>query len=203
MKSTILLSLLLFACDDRSSGLMSAPPAPADTGTAVPVDSAAPPDVAAEPFDPYPNDWIEAPDGLCDNIDNLAETTYVIDGDTVALTIGKKVRYIGVDAPETKSNDCWSQQAKQALSEMTPMGTTVCLQHDGDSEDAFGRLLRYVYVKRAGRWVMENARVVRLGASRAYRKFLAGKAYAPQIEEAEDDARKEDLGGWAHCTDWK
>ena len=176
-----------------------------DGGTPAPPDDtpAAVVDTTPAPFDPYPNDWIEAPAGYCDDIANLLEATYVIDGDTIALTTGDKVRLIGVDAPEVTKNDCWSQQSKQLLTELTPLGTTVCLEGDGAGEDNFGRLLRYVYVKRNGKWVMENARLVRLGAARAYHKFLAGKAYAPQIEAAEADAREEDLGGWSHCKDWE
>ena len=198
--ASLAIAIVLVACGDRSSSVTTTTHPPVADSGAVAVDTAPPLDTT--PAEPYPNDWIEAPAGLCTNIDNLAETTYVLDGDTVALTTGKKVRYLGVDAPEVTKNDCWAQQAKQALSDLPPMQTTVCLQTDGDSEDAFGRLLRYVYVKHGEKWVMENARVVRIGAARAYHKYLPGKAYASQIEAAEAEAKQDDIGGWAGCPNW-
>jgi len=44
-----------------------------------------------------------------------AKVAFVYDGDTIELTDGRKVRYIGIDAPERGSNkvkgDCFGQEA--------------------------------------------------------------------------------------------
>jgi micrococcal nuclease len=151
-----------------------------------------------------PNDWIEAPIGWCDDPANLANIIWVVDGDTVELESGDRIRYIGVDAPETLSSDCWAQEAKATLAEFTPLHGPVCLLQDpqGPNKDNFDRLLRYVFVANEGEWGMQNARLVRLGAARAYHEFLVGKAYGAAIAAAEVAAQAENRGGWGSCDNW-
>lgn len=162
------------------------------------VDPVEPPDV-----EPLPEEWIKAPLGWCDKDENLYVAAWVVDGDTIELTNGAKVRYIGVDAPETYKDECWSYEAKSALMELTPIGQPVCLQKDygSASTDPYGRWLRYIFVQREdGAWVMQNARLVRLGSARAYHQFLKGKDYATEILKAETDAKGDHLGGWSACS---
>jgi micrococcal nuclease len=150
------------------------------------------------------NAWIQAPEGFCENPANQATVNYVVDGDTVKLWNGKKVRYIGVDAPEIKGNDCFSQEAKDLLMELTPMSEPVCLLADSKSGDTdyYGRLLRYVFVRVNGEWVMQNTRLIRMGVALAYDKYLSGTSYAMQMTTSESDARNEALGGWGACNGW-
>ena len=49
------------------------------------------------------------------NLDQTAVVTRVIDGDTIVIESGQKVRYIGIDTPETKhptkALQCFGQEA--------------------------------------------------------------------------------------------
>ncbi|NDJ51833.1 MAG: nuclease, partial [Chloroflexi bacterium] len=72
--------------------------------------------------------------------------TFVVDGDTVDVAIqGEvfRVRYIGVDTPE--SNEPCFDEATAANAQLVA-GQNVTLVRDVSDTDQFGRLLRYVYV---------------------------------------------------------
>jgi endonuclease YncB( thermonuclease family) len=150
------------------------------------------------------DEWTEAPAGWCDNPFHTAPVVSVVDGDTLVVGLDTRVRFIGVDAPEILDDDCWSGEAKHELKALSPPGTLVCLMPDDNSSDKdnFGRLLRYVYIQKEGKWVMENVRLIRIGAAQAYSSFLKKKMYKDDILKAESLARVENLGGWAACSDW-
>lgn len=74
---------------------------------------------------------------------NQAVVIRVIDGDTVELANGQRVRYIGMDTPER--GKCFFQEAKQA-NEKLVLNKKVKLVKDVSQTDKYGRLLRYVYV---------------------------------------------------------
>jgi endonuclease YncB( thermonuclease family) len=70
----------------------------------------------------------------------------VIDGDTLALTNGKRVRLVQIDSPELSSGECYSRASRTALVRHAPAGSRVTLEADPklDKLDRYGRLLRYV-----------------------------------------------------------
>jgi micrococcal nuclease len=79
----------------------------------------------------------------------------VVDGDTIHVQAGgrrEKVRYIGVDTPESVKPgspvECFAKRASQA-NERLVSGARVRLVTDVEERDRYGRLLAYVY--RAGR----------------------------------------------------
>lgn len=80
---------------------------------------------------------------------NMYQVTRVVDGDTIQIDTGQKVRLIGVDTPETvaprKAVQCFGKEASTYTSERL-LGQTVRLEKDVSETDSFGRLLRYVYV---------------------------------------------------------
>ena len=147
--------------------------------------------------------WIEPDVGECDSATVRAYLQYTPDGDTVHLTNGERVRLLGVAASEVSGNECYSNEAKESLIALAPKGTEVCLIPDpnADNKDVYDRLLRYMFVphKDDGRWVLANARMVRIGHARAYTSFLWGLRFRNDIVAAEFDARTEDIGGWAAC----
>lgn len=68
----------------------------------------------------------------------------VIDGDTIEIDSGERVRYLMIDAPEsTTTQECWGVEAKQANRDLVE-GKTVGLRYDVECEDDYGRLLAYV-----------------------------------------------------------
>jgi len=77
---------------------------------------------------------------------SLTEATVarVIDGDTIVLTSGERVRLIGVDAPEV--GELGADQATRFVRERVE-GQTVWLEADGRDRDVHGRLRRYVWLR--------------------------------------------------------
>ncbi|MCL2381233.1 MAG: thermonuclease family protein [Treponema sp.] len=68
----------------------------------------------------------------------------VIDGDTIELAGGERVRFIGIDAPET--GEPGADEATRFVRELV-QGRTVWLEADGADRDRFGRLRRYVWIQ--------------------------------------------------------
>src|SRR5205823_688677 len=69
----------------------------------------------------------------------------VIDGDSFEVVDGTKIRFIGIDAPDVETNDCFSAEATAHLRELLPAGQAVRLVYDTSTTDRFGRTLAYVY----------------------------------------------------------
>jgi len=128
----------------------------------------------------------------------------VVDGDTIALGDNTKIRYIGINTPETrhpeKGRECFGEKAKEA-NEMLVGGKYVRLESDISDSDRYGRLLRYVYVldDPAGETeVFVNEYLVQNG-------FAFSSTYPPDVryqdvfEEAEERARQENAGLWSEC----
>ncbi|MBI5619625.1 thermonuclease family protein [Candidatus Gottesmanbacteria bacterium] len=129
----------------------------------------------------------------------------VIDGDTVELADGKKVRYIGIDTPELVHPDqaveCFAAEAKEENKRLVD-GKTVRLEKDISQTDKYGRLLRYVWVGPPGGEageVMVNDWLVRQGFAHAA-TFPPDVKYNQQFLEAEREAREDNRGLWRGCT---
>ena len=127
---------------------------------------------------------------------NLIETervVKVIDGDTVKLENGEKVRYIGIDAPELKTNECFAQEAKRENEKLVE-GKIIKLKKDVSEKDSYGRLLRYVWKDN----LFINLYLVKNGfaVSSTYPPDLA---YADLINQAEKKAKEERKGLWSAC----
>lgn len=118
----------------------------------------------------------------------------VIDGDTIEILGGQKVRYIGIDTPETGAKDeCFAQEAEQRNRELVE-GKTVRLEKDRSEVDRYGRLLRYVFVDDQ----MVNQTLVAEGY--AYSKaYPPDTAYQQELEQLELEARSESMGLWTAC----
>jgi micrococcal nuclease len=74
---------------------------------------------------------------------------WVIDGDTIILTNGRHVRYIGINTPEIEHEhqkaEPYGYHAKK-YNEKLVFSKTVRLQFDKERHDHFGRLLAYVFL---------------------------------------------------------
>jgi endonuclease YncB( thermonuclease family) len=72
---------------------------------------------------------------------------HVVDGDTIALRNGQRVRLVQIDTPEVYFGiECYGQQASQTTKRLLPPGARVRLfaEPATDRVDQYGRLLRYV-----------------------------------------------------------
>ncbi len=119
----------------------------------------------------------------------------VIDGDTIKLSNGQVVRYIGIDTPETnhprKGRECFGEEAKLANKELVE-GKRVRLERDVSETDRYGRLLRYVFVD--GLFV--NEYLVKQGYAHA-RSYPPDVKYQEIFRQAEQYAREQRLGLWS------
>ncbi len=121
----------------------------------------------------------------------------VVDGDTIRLTDGRRIRLVQIDAPEVSDNECYADEATEALERLAPPGTRVTLEADPalDDRDRFDRLLRYVLV--GGENV--NLRLVEDGAASVW--FFEGDRgrYAGQFLAEATAAQAERRGLWGAC----
>ncbi len=122
---------------------------------------------------------------------------WVNDGDTLTLTSGAKVRLVQIDAPELET-DCYGRAALNALVALAPKGTRVTLASDPklDDRDAYGRLLRYVFVRHEN----VNVELVREGAASPYFFRKERGRYAGDLLDAVDEARSAHRGYWGVCS---
>ena len=129
---------------------------------------------------------------------DVATVAYVVDGDTIDLRGGTRVRLVQIDAPEVREGECYSRQATRVLRALLPAGSTVALLADArlDRVDRYGRLLRYVY--RHGRDL--NLTLVARGAATVW--FFEGQRgrYASKLLSAARRARRERRGLWGACN---
>ena len=125
-----------------------------------------------------------------------ATVGYIVDGDTLRLTDGRRVRIVQIDAPELET-DCYGQQARRALIRLAPPGTVVALEHDPalDATDRYRRLLRYVTV--GGRDV--GIALVAEGAAEPYFFHNDRGRHAGELLRAARRARAERRGLWGAC----
>jgi endonuclease YncB( thermonuclease family) len=68
----------------------------------------------------------------------------VVDGDTVDLSTGERVRIIGIDTPER--GQCGFDEAAAAVAAMTSGKAVSVVPGARDDEDKYGRILRYIDV---------------------------------------------------------
>jgi len=92
----------------------------------------------------------------------------VYDGDTVALSSGEHVRYLGVDAPEIDHkggiSDFMALEAKGVNAKLV-QGKPVRLEFDREKKDRHGRLLAYVFLENGD---MVNALLLKKGVARVF-----------------------------------
>ena len=126
-----------------------------------------------------------------------ARVGVVIDGDTVGLYGGERVRLLQIDTPELRGGECYSRAAKRALEGLTPRGTVVRLDTDSrlDKVDRYGRLLRYIFKGP----VNVNLELVRWGVAAPY--FYDGDRgrYADALMAAAKAAKAARRGLWGAC----
>ena len=123
--------------------------------------------------------------------------TRAIDGDTLVLDGGERVRLIGVDTPETihpqKPVEYFGKEAS-AFTRRSVEGKRVRLEYEQGAgrEDRYRRTLGYVYLE-DGRLL--NLEIIEKGYGHAYTRFPFSKMEG--FRAAERDAREAGRGIWA------
>ena len=124
----------------------------------------------------------------------------VVDGDTVYLTNGAKIRLVQIDTPEVYFGvECYGPQASAATKRLLPPGTAVRLAAEPatDRVDQYGRLLRYVIRARDGLNV--NLYLVAHGDAAPYYYDGRRGRYAATLDRLARRARALRLGLWGAC----
>jgi micrococcal nuclease len=123
----------------------------------------------------------------------------VVDGDTIVLRGGERVRYIGVDTPESVKPgtpvQCFAKAASDA-NERLVEGERVRLAYDAEPRDRYGRTLAYVHRERDGLFV--NAELVRRGYAVPL-TIPPNVAHAGEFRRLARAARRDGRGLWSRC----
>lgn len=134
----------------------------------------------------------------CEEGFECARVEKVVDGDTIVLDGGLRLRYIGIDTPESvKPNtpvECFAKESSK-FNEKLVKGEFVKMQKDVNNTDRYGRLLRYVWVDD----VFVNEYLVREGYAKAV-SYPPDVKYQDLFREAERDARENNRGLWNLCS---
>jgi len=121
----------------------------------------------------------------------------VVDGDTIALQDGQKVRYLLVDTPELSDGACFAQEAADYNASLV-QGREVSLAYDPvECRDRYGRLLAYVSVD--GHEV--NAMLVRDGYACVGYLPPAGESRIEEFRALESEAIQARRGLWGVCAE--
>jgi len=128
------------------------------------------------------------------NAQDLVKVKRVIDGDTILLTNGERVRLIGVDTPETKHPqkpvERFGKEAYLFTKKMVE-GKEVRLKYDWPRKDKHDRLLAYVYLLNG---TFLNAEIIKQGYGFAYTKYPF--KYIEEFRQYEREAKENKKGLW-------
>jgi endonuclease YncB( thermonuclease family) len=135
------------------------------------------------------------------------EVTRVTDGDTITVeTQGRStpVRLIGVDTPETVAPDqpigCFGQRTSDYTKRtLTKRIVRLEIPRIGDSEDAYGRTLAYVYLDTNKDGTYEhlfNEDLLELGLART---TTFSHAHRREFERLREEAEERGAGLWSAC----
>jgi micrococcal nuclease len=124
----------------------------------------------------------------------------IVDGDTLVVTGGVRVRLIGINTPESvdprRPVECFGKEASAALARLVPPGTPVRLDYDVERTDEFGRTLAYLYRTSDGLFV--NAALVEGGYAQPA-TYPPNVAHAGELAALADRARQGNAGFWSAC----
>ncbi len=121
----------------------------------------------------------------------------VIDGDTIELTNGLRIRYLNINAPESgqDSLECFGLEAKDFNTAWVE-GEQVCLHYDDvECADKYDRLLAYVETAEGE----VNIEMVEQGFACAKYVGPSGEDRKAEFEAVETLARNSKLGLWEMC----
>ncbi len=129
--------------------------------------------------------------------DDRVLVTRVVDGDTVEIEGGEKVRYIGMNTPESvdprRAVQCFGKEAS-AHNKKFVEGKRVRLEPDVEDRDKYHRLLRYVWLGDT----MINEQLVTDGYAQVM-TIPPNVKYVERFKQAQIEAREAKRGLWSAC----
>ena len=128
--------------------------------------------------------------------EGIHQVRRVVDGDTLVLASGARLRLQGIDTPETvKPNhpvEKWGPEAAAFTRDFLDRGE-VRLVFDRERQDRYGRFLAYVYVDDR----MLNEELVRAGLATAEPGFRYSASMKRKVLAAEAEAKAARRGIWS------
>lgn len=128
----------------------------------------------------------------------------VVDGDTVELSNGQKIRLLNIDTPETvKANTpvmCYGPEASTFTKKLLT-DKMVQLTYDKEADDKYGRGLRFIFLDGVDTSNVENsvnAELVKNGFARMV-VYKPNNTYAKEFQTWENEAKSKKLGLWGSC----
>jgi len=115
--------------------------------------------------------------------------TRIIDGDTIEIETGERVRLICMDTPER--GEPGYTEAAQYLQSLI-LNKEVKMVKDISEVGKYGRLVRYIYLDD----LFVNEKMVLEGYAEVY-PYHPDITLCPQIEEAEQEAKENEKGIWS------
>ena len=131
--------------------------------------------------------------------ENIESTTVtrIIDGDTVEIADGRRVRYTGINSPE--KGRCFADQATMENKQLV-LNKKIRLEKDASNRDKYGRLLRYIYVQdESGQEIFVNDLLVRQGFAKVL-SIPPDLHFEAQFNAAMDEAKFQQRGLWSACN---
>lgn len=177
MKKRPWLVLLILILASLACSLDLETPAPLDTPTPILATPTPGPSPTPPPPTPTPSDD-----------DDLVRISRVVDGDTVELADGRRVRYIGINTPER--DQPFYQEATDLNRELVE-GKSARLEFDVAPRDQYGRILAYVWIGE----MMANMEIVSRGYANVF-TVPPNVRYEAEFRAAERDARDSGRGLW-------
>jgi micrococcal nuclease len=130
--------------------------------------------------------------------EGMHDVRRVIDGDTLLLASGARVRLQGIDAPESVTPEqpveAWGPEASQFAKDFVDRaGGQVRLTFGLERKDRFDRFLAFVWDGD----VMLNEELLRAGLAEARLGFRYSGAMKSRFSKAEEEARRAGRGIWS------
>ena len=130
--------------------------------------------------------------------EGVHEVRRAVDGDTLLLTSGARIRLQGVDTPETVKPDhpveAWGPEASQFTKDfIEKSGHYVRLSFSLERKDRYDRFLAYVWDGD----VMLNEELVRSGLGYARRDYRYSDAMKRRFTQAQEEAQRAGRGIWS------
>lgn len=123
---------------------------------------------------------------------------FVIDGDTIELTSGVKIRYLSIDTPESTGgkNDCYGVAAADENRALVDGKTVQLAYDDAVCTDKYGRTLAWVTVDGTD----VNKHLVQQGFACSYYLPPGGEKRADEFATCQSEAQTSRVGMWGSCT---
>lgn len=127
-----------------------------------------------------------------------AKVKKIQDGDTINLVTGEKIRFFGIDAPETfpfaqPYGNKAKERVRRLIEEHGGKVHLLAVNGSGDT-DKYRRQIRIVFV---GKDTDINLLLLKEGLAWAYRRYLKGTEFEIPYIEAEEEAKRKRIGLWS------